>query len=136
MKGNFLWAVSQMKEGKKVTRDNKRLFQLADTNKEIIQIVTRDNEKAVKALLMEDYEATDWELIEETMTLSDELYEEMTDYNNEPNKKGDIVCKAEKVKQFIKDIKEDIDFPESVVEPQIAKEIIKVINERAGERLI
>ena len=73
MKGDFLWAVDQMKEGKRVKRDNKRLFKLEHNGIEI-ELVTRDDNKAVRSLVLLDYEATDWQIVEEKKTLIDKIY--------------------------------------------------------------
>ena len=41
---NFLEAVKEMKQGKKVSRNDKRLFNL-ESHGEIIQVVTSDNKR-------------------------------------------------------------------------------------------
>jgi len=67
---NFLEAVKAMKEGKKVRRGgwNKDNYLYLETGE-----IIKDDSGYLK--LPENFEATDWEIVEEKKTLSDKIFE-------------------------------------------------------------
>ena len=123
---NFMEAVKAMKEGKKVTRpcwggyiymNNKR------------RVYHRDGE--MRNIAINDFEATDWKIVEETKTLSDKvIYPPISECDDR------IFLDEDEVEQFIKDIKEDIKQIEGGRNHINKYLAFEVINKRAGERLI
>jgi len=130
---NFMQAVKAMKEGKKVRRsrwgDQLCIFMNIpeDTIKQGKPKCEESNPKEFRGYII-DFEATDWEIVEDKKTLSDEYM--VVDL---PSYKGNVYLE-DKVKQFIKDIKEDM--KETFPTPSIQDLICDKINKRAGERLI
>ncbi len=145
--GDFLWAVAQMKEGKKVRRKG-----IKQTKNYIWYIpsgtvgLTTLGKPETK-LIVDDFEATDWEIVEEKKTsLSKKICRARIDVKTEePVLVYDSVedlCDTDEpclhlsdVQEAIKDIKEDID---NETEPlYLTKGRVKdIINKRIGDRLI
>ena len=63
-----MWAVEQMKQGKKVRRfiaDKEEVYGLDSTRNFVIQSVLNKNKFNRVGMSMVEYEATDWEVVEE-----------------------------------------------------------------------
>jgi len=116
---NFIEAVAAMKERKKVRRnafnwkDIESIRMLPTT----IIIYNKTGEKVY--LNGDDFEATDWEIVEEKKTLSDKFLED-----------DDRLVWVKDVKQFVKDLKYFMEVPRS------QKDYEEHIDKLAGERLI
>ena len=131
---NFMEAVKAMKEGKKIRiKGNEDSYLFSKENLIYSKITNGEYPIGINQI-----EATDWEIVEETKTLSDEIVECVA---RNPHTPSNQFIPEYKVKQFNKDIKTEIknkykgtvDEEDDEVE---CVEIIDIINKKAGKRLI
>ncbi len=138
---NFLEAVKEMKEGKKVKRENWGKgtdvgFKLKKPQ-EIIPIILPNGElnkegESVK-LILSDFEATDWEIYEEKKTLSDKI----TDTSQSASTSENTEFQTLKVKDVKQALKEYIDSFTRLVVGDLHKEIMFAkAREIFGEELV
>ena len=107
--GSFMWAVEMMKQGKKVRRfiaSKEEVYGLDSTRNFVIQSVLNKNKFNRVGISMVEYEATDWEVVEEPKkTLSDKSYRLNDDKNIfKLEKNGELYFKQdikEALKEFI-----------------------------------
>ena len=118
---NFSEAVRQMKEGKKVERDG-LIYSLNES--EVIQY-SGESVENLNYINPTDVEATDWQIVEEKKTLSDNY---ILSFDG-PFK----VYPEEKIKEAIQDIKADI---EKVYQKEVRLGFETIINKRIGKRLL
>ena len=121
MKGDFLWAVSQMKEGKKVKRkDWGTRYLYYDT-------IIKSNYAKPEEWYVEHFEATDWEIVDDDMDWSLSQYNLLLNEATLPEfgtyYKEDNVKKCRDL--ILKDLHADFDINTGSVE--------SIINKRFGD---
>ena len=140
---DFMEAVKAMEKGKKVKRECWTFICFKDKNDKIKSLWPLTKDKQDYKLDMVDYNAKDWEVVEEKKkTLSDKL---------ESTKKGvcdnSEYCYKEDIKEFIKDIYHytpsaictPIEYSTEVVQKVMDQVLLNVrlyIKRKVGERLL
>lgn len=118
--GTFMWAVEMMKEGKKVRRITwiKEAYECC-----IDKQRHRHNISFSTPLdLLEDYEATDWEIYEEKKTLWDKRDESQSIMMNPCFANGDV---RETFKRIIQRIRETDENVEVIIQEEAGKELVE-----------
>jgi len=128
---DFMWAVEQMKQGKKVRRE----LWMDDyyIKSETKSIISNKNGTYIKYNIP-DIEATDWELFKEPFNLSDKMTLFFPD---------NPCYEEEDIKTFIKQLKDAFDKKYLNVKPDTqltynkshVEELYDIIDKLAGERL-
>lgn len=127
---NFMEAVKAMKEGKKVRKSSWASYHYIYCP---IPVVIIDEDKQNPSINLDEYETTDWEIVEKKKTLSEKLYRESEQSNVAYSQRRNIDLEIAS-KLFEEAIKEFIDWLKNLgywgdITEEKAKEIF-------GERLI
>ena len=100
IKGTFMWAIEQMKQGKKVTRGYCWVNAYLIWNKFPMVLNTTTN--SYSAIELVDCEATDWEVVEEPMKT---LWDKVCEYE-EDDKLFSVKDVKEALKEYLESLKQ------------------------------
>ena len=131
--GSFLWAVEQMKQGKKVRRNqHENTLPWVYSNGEFY-IIKENGDRIISHLSMSHFEATDWEVVEEPKKT---LWDKVCEYD-EYDKLFSAINVREALKEYIEKVKVRYNqYFNNEIESNYNNKIIEDAKEIFGEELL